>query len=183
MLVGAINLCNSVRKTAIASESTPQVFLQFTGSNETIIWGFGLCFMVKVFTGKMHFTALHCTNHLTAACGRWAWERPCRQIHMEGHMFHTQVYKAFQAVLMLKNYFNYSYCTYLANVYCWRSCVGLRVLQQSFFSSGLIIHIWPQWSLRPVFVRPDSRADKWVRYVLTAGVSKMEPLAKRSDMI
>ncbi len=58
----AINLCNSVRRTVIASESAPQVFLKFIGSNEAIIWDFGLCVVVKVFSGKMHFSALHNTN-------------------------------------------------------------------------------------------------------------------------
>lgn len=101
MLFWAINLCNSVRRTVIASESTPQAFLKFIGSNETIIWGFGLCLVVKVFSGKMHFTALHNTNPPTAACVLWGWERPCKQLQMEDHsfhMFHTLFYIVSQAV-------------------------------------------------------------------------------------
>lgn len=81
MLIWAINLCNSVRKTALPSEYT-QVFLKFRRSNETIISGFGLCLAVNIFSGKMHFTALHNTNLPTSAWVLWGWERPCRQLQM-----------------------------------------------------------------------------------------------------
>lgn len=58
-----------------------QVFLKFLGSNETIIWGYGLCLVVNVLSGRLHFTALHNTNPPTAAAESSGAERGlCRQL-------------------------------------------------------------------------------------------------------
>lgn len=92
MLVWAIHLGNCVRKTVIVSESTPQTFLKIIGSYESSIWGFGLCWVVKVRRRKMHFycTAQHKSSYWSMC--------PLQMEDHKFHMFHTLFYTASQAV-------------------------------------------------------------------------------------
>lgn len=92
MLVWAIHLGDCVRKTVIVSESTPQTFLKIIGSYESIIWGFCLCWVVKVRRGKTHFycTAQHKSSYWSMC--------PLQTEGHKFHMFHTLFYTASQAV-------------------------------------------------------------------------------------
>lgn len=159
----------SSEKAAIASESTPQVFPQFIGSDET-------SFEVLVYVWWSEFSlrrciSLHCTTQILVLqhvssrderghAGNCRWRITISTCSTPCFIQPLKLLKS--GVVCCHSKFNYS--LYTCRIYCWHWCV--MCCSKAFD----IIQVRPHCTLRYLFEHPISEADKWAWFLLTARI-------------